>query len=101
MTWMLTWIQAVGNIREGDENPDFILNTSQIGTSASVRVNVHAKVKYYKKYQDQVIIEKEKENAHIDGHQENSIHVAGLEPDMPDTSTPPESEWRHNTLLIP
>jgi len=26
-------------------------------------------------------------------HQENSNHVAGLEPDVPDASTPSESEW--------
>jgi hypothetical protein len=32
-------------------------------------------------------------------HQENSNRVAAsLEPDAPDTSTLPESEWRHNTL---
>ena len=47
-------------VRKEDENPDFILNPSQIGTSASVRVNVRAKVNYYKKYHDQGVIEKEK-----------------------------------------
>jgi hypothetical protein len=47
---MLTWIQACWvTLEKGMKNPDFILNASQIGTSASVGVDIRAKVNYYKK----------------------------------------------------
>ena len=41
------------------------------------------------------------QNARRISHQENSNHLAGLEPDTPDASTLSESEWRHNTLPMP
>jgi hypothetical protein len=53
---------------KGMKNPDFILSASGIGTSASVGIYVRAKVNYYKKgSHNQVVIEKEKENARTDG----------------------------------
>jgi len=48
------------NVRKRDENPDFILNASQIGTSASVGIYIRAKINYHKKYHNKVVIEKEK-----------------------------------------
>jgi hypothetical protein len=54
-------------VRNGDEGPDFILDASQICTSASVGVNVRAKVNYHKNYHHQVVIKEEKENARTDG----------------------------------
>lgn len=68
MTWMLTWIQACWvTLEKGMKNPDFILNTSQIGTSASMGVDIRAKVNYYKKKRcyDQVVIEKGKRKTHV------------------------------------
>jgi len=73
MAWMLTWIPSRWvTFEKGNENPDFILNASQMGTSASVGIDIRAKVNYHIKYHNQVVIEKEKQRKRTYGWTEDS-----------------------------
>ena len=73
----------MGDVRNGDESPDFILDASQICASAGVGVNVRAKVNYHKKYHNQVVRKKEKENARTEGPRSPPIKlVTQPDPDL-------------------